>query len=113
MQSLSRLFALVREADFPVPFQPSTSHNAVAQPVLHSDSVTGSELMTLSESVLASFAPHLQLMLNPQAKVLSGESPDGADEGKSLPPAQEVVGDEAVVAELATAPAPDVCRSDE
>jgi hypothetical protein len=28
--------------------------------------------MALSESVLASFAPHLQLLLNPQAKILSG-----------------------------------------
>ena len=76
LESLSRLFALVREADFLVPFQPGKSHHASAQPVLQPDSLAGSELMTLSESVLASFAPHLQLLLNPQAKVLSGKSPD-------------------------------------
>ncbi len=36
--------------------------------------------MTLSESAIASDAPHLLLMLNPQAKVLSEDSVESASQ---------------------------------
>ena len=48
--------------------------------VKYSDVSAGCELMTLSESVIASDAPHLHLMLNPQAKVLSEDSGQSASQ---------------------------------
>ena len=48
--------------------------------IKHSDVSAGCELMTLSESVMASDAPHLHLMLNPQAKVLSEDSGESASQ---------------------------------
>jgi hypothetical protein len=70
--------------------------------------------MTLSESVLASFAPPLQLMLNPQAKVLAGESPGGQSD--VVQRAEAEGGGEAIAAEVPAAPAPDAnsdSRTDE
>jgi hypothetical protein len=46
----------------------------------YSDVCAGCELMTLSESAIASDAPHLLLMLNPQAKVLSEDSVESASQ---------------------------------
>jgi hypothetical protein len=67
--------------------------------------ITGSDIMALSESVLASFAPHLQLLLNPQAKILSGAAEEEAV--VALRRDETVVG-ENIPAEISTAQT-DVC----
>jgi hypothetical protein len=79
-QSLSRLFDLVREEDFPVPCLPG-KRSLGALVARRPDVRTGCELMVLSESVLVSFSPHLLLLLNPQAKGLLGGAEDQEREG--------------------------------
>ena len=59
--------------------------------------------MMLSESVLASFAPHLQLMLNPQARVLSDQPSN--QQGDDLQQPVEVEGGRATVPEFHELPA--------
>jgi hypothetical protein len=73
------------------------------------NTLAGTELMTLSESVLASFAPHLQLMLNPLAEVAPEVSHDEQSEASQL--VQEVVGGEATASELSASIAHDATDS--
>jgi hypothetical protein len=66
--------------------------------------------MSLSESVLLSFAPPLLLLLNPQANVLAGQSPDAQSD--SVMCAEAEGGGQVSASELPAAPSPEAGSDD-